>query len=154
MDAEFEVVEAPKERKKLLPVILISVILIAVIALILLYHAFFAPVVYRRFTEKRIALMEEIFDMTVTDDVKLLRYEDDSILIAIDETLTLTVPDYAAFLKSNLHTEIQQTEEPYSGREGEGWLYYNYQPDFCRTEVKISPAGADGMYTVILHHYE
>ena len=92
--------------------------------------------------------------MTVTDDMKLLRYEDDSILIAIDETLTLTVPDYKAFLKNNLHAEIQQTEEPYSGREGEGWLYYNYQPDFRRTEVKISPAGADGMHTVILHHYE
>ena len=153
MQTEIAAEKAGKPKNKLL-LILIAVALIAVIVLGAVYYAFISPVVYRRFTAKRIALMEEIFDMTVTDDVKLLRYEDDSILIAIDETLTLTVPDYAAFLKNNLHTEIQQTEEPYSGREGEGWLYYNYQPDFCRTEVKISPAGADGMYTVILHHYE
>ena len=74
--------------------------------------------------------------------------------IAIDQTLTLEVADYEAFLQQNLHAELQQIDEPYAGRNAEGWLFYKYQPDSCRTEVKISPADADGMYTVTLHHYE
>ena len=141
----------PKKRRYVIPLVVASVILIPVIGFIVFWCLFFSDTVYTEFNDKRTQLMEEIFDFTVTDDVRLLRYEDSSQFIAIDQRLTLEVPDYESFLKNSLHVEIESREQERFDKEDH--LYYHYLPSFRRTDIDISPA-TDGAYTIILHHYE
>lgn len=104
---------------------------------------------YSVFTKSRTEMMEELFQITVTDDVKLLHYKDASILIAIDETLTLEVADYEKFLYENIHADVE-IYTPYPAEEDT--LYYKYVN--CRTYIEISPSKNEGKYIITLNNSE
>lgn len=141
----------PEKSRKSCIIAVVTAVLLLVIGGIVFYHMLFSPTVYTSFNDERIRLMEDIFDITVTEDMKLIRYEDSSMFIAIDQRLTLAVPDYEAFLKQNLHAAYEPTERERFHKEDH--LYYHYVPVSCRTEIEIAPE-KDGVYTVTLRHYE
>ena len=90
--------------------------------------------------------MERIFDITVDDNVKLKRYSDESILIAIDQRLELETDDYERFIAENVNAALKLDE---SRRDGEIiYKYVNYRTDMKITEFE------KGGYLIALHHWE
>jgi hypothetical protein len=101
---------------------------------------------YTHFNAERTVLMERIFDITVDDNVKLKRYSDDSILIAIDQRLELETDDYERFIAENVNAALKLDE---SRRDGEiVYKYVNYRTDMKITELE------KGGYLISLHHWE
>ncbi len=104
---------------------------------------------YYIFTEKRTEEMEDMFKITVSDDVKLLHYEDSSILIDTCCTLTLETEDYEKFINNNINADIE--EDPYDNAS-ERILHYKYI--HSNREVTISPSKHKGKYTVTIHYWD
>ncbi|MDE7292851.1 MAG: hypothetical protein K2N72_00345 [Oscillospiraceae bacterium] len=153
MDNELTVQENKKGRikSKVKKFIIITAALILLIPAIL-YFGFIilmtADTHYYIFTEKRTEQMEERFQITVTDDVKLLHYEDSSFLIAENCTLTLETEDYEKFINNNINADIE--EDPYDNAS-ERILHYKYV--HSNREVTISPSKHKGKYTVTIHYW-
>lgn len=141
--------EKEKQIKKgsCVKLLVIVVLLIALIP-VLIYIMLTWTTHYFLFTKERTERMEALFDITVTDDVKLLHYEDSSIFISIDQCLTLEVENYEQFMQNNIHADFE-IDTFYSK---EDILYYKYVN--CNTYVEISPSENDGKYVVTLHHRE
>ena len=78
---------------------------------------------FTHFNAKRTALMEQIFDIKVDDSVKLIRYDNDSILAAIHERLELETDDYERFMSENVNAELE-LDESCKGRD---FLLYKYK---------------------------
>lgn len=142
--------EKEKQIKKgsCVKLLVIAVILIALI-LVFIYIMLTWTTHYFLFTKERTEKMEALFGITVTDDVKLLHYEDSSILISIDQCLTLEVEDYEQFMQNNIHADVE-IDTSYSTEEDT--LYYKYVN--CNTYVEISPSENEGKYVITLHHRE
>lgn len=102
---------------------------------------------FTHFNAKRTALMEDIFDIKVDDSVKLIRYDDDSILIAINETLELETDDYERFISENVNA-VLELDESCSDRD---FLLYKYKN--IRTKLYVKSA-ENGKYLITLNHWE
>lgn len=153
MNHELTVQENKKGRikSKVKKPIIITAALILLIPAIL-YFGFVilmtADTHYYIFTEKRTEQMEKRFQITVTDDVKLLHYKDSSFLIAENSTLTLETCDYENFINNNINADIESYTPDYAR---EDTLYYKYVTG--RREVTISPSKHKGKYTVAIHYW-
>lgn len=101
---------------------------------------------YTHFNAERTAIMEHIFDINVDDNVKLKRYSDDSILIAIDQRLELETDDYERFIAENVNAYLKSDE-----RRGDSEIIYKYVNS--RTDMKITELEKGG-YLIVLHHWE
>ncbi|WP_295066777.1 hypothetical protein [Ruminococcus sp.] len=66
---------------------------------------------FTHFNAERTARMEEIFDIRVDDSVKLIRYENDSTLAAIYESLELETDDYERFISENVNAVTEFDEK-------------------------------------------
>lgn len=138
-----------KELKKELRNIVLELVLLLSLPLIILAVCSVKDYFdrhYTHFNAERTALMEQIFDITVNDNVKLKRYSDDSILIAIDEKLELETDDYERFIAENVNASLKLDE-----RCGDGKIIYeyvNYRTDMTITELE------KGGYLIALHHWE
>ena len=145
---DFEFTQAsPSKGRRRIWVIAAAVILISLITLIVIMILLTSPTRYHIFTKSRIAKMEDYFDITVTDNIKLLQFEDNSLFIATHYALTLETADYEAFLKHNIRARTEQFEPEY--QHSKSVIYYRYLPDH-RTTVQIAPADSEGMYRITL----
>lgn len=150
MNYELTVQKKKKGRisSKVKKAIIITAALIILIPAIL-YFGFIilmtADTHYYIFTEKRTEQMEERFQITVTDDVKLLHYEDSSFLIAENRTLTLETEDYEKFINNNINADIESYTPDYAR---EDTLYYKYVNS--RREVRVSPSKHKGKYIITI----
>ena len=88
--------------------------------------------------------VSEEFYLDLTDDVKIVSYEDDSFLIAIDSELVVEVDDAESFMRNNIKCGI---EKGYPG-SGEDYQY----SDGKRIYISIEPY--NGKYRVHLKHVE
>ncbi|WP_455529500.1 hypothetical protein [Ruminococcus sp.] len=125
--------------------LLILLSLILIIAAVCLIKDYFDKH-FTHFNAERTACMERVFDITVDDNVKLKRYSDDSILIAINQRLELETDDYERFIAENVNAVLEPDE---SRRDGE--IIYKYVNS--RTDMKIT-ALEKGGYLIALHHWE
>lgn len=143
--------EKPKKGSHV-KVLIITLILIVSIP-VMMFVGFIFIMTYETnyyiFTKSRTEQMEYIFDITVTDDVKLLHYRDSSILIAIDECLTLEVSDYEQFINNNINADIEQYTPSYANDDT---LYYKYAND--RIYVEVTPSKNKDKYVVTINHSE
>lgn len=137
--------EFKNELRRTVRDLLILLSLILIIAAVCLVKEYFDKH-YTHFNAERTALMERIFDITVDDNVKLKRYSDESILIAIDQRLELETDDYERFIAENVNAALKLDE---SRRDGE--IIYKYVNS--RTDMKIT-ALEKGGYLIALHHWE
>lgn len=143
-----------KKRKKgfYLKLLIITVSLIVLIP-VFLYISFFIVMTwetnYSSFNEERTEMMEEIFNITVTDDVKLLHYEDSTVLTKINRCLTLEVEDYEQFIHNNIKSDIE-SYTPYSREDiYVDSLYYKYVNR--RIYIEIPPPTKKGKYIINLN---
>ena len=102
---------------------------------------------FTHFNAKRTALMEEIFDIRVDDSVKLIRYENDSTLAAIYESLELETDDYERFISENVNA-VTEFDESCNGR---GFLSYKYKDEDIKLKVKSLEKGN---YLITLIHWD
>ena len=102
---------------------------------------------FTHFNAERTARMEEIFDIKVDDSVKLIRYEDNSILIAIIETLELETDDYERFMSENVNAVL----EPDESRNDWSFLLYKYKD--VNKDLKVE-SQANGNYLITLTHWD
>ena len=145
---DFEFTQAPPSKgRRWIWTVAAAVILLPLITLIVIIILLTVPTRYRIFTKSRIAKMEEYFEITVTDNIKLLQFEDNSLFIATHYTLTLETADYEAFLAHNVWARTEQFEPEY--QHSKHVLYYRYLPDH-RTTIQIEPADSEGMYHIKL----
>lgn len=102
---------------------------------------------FTHFNAERTASMEEIFDIKVDDSVKLIRYDDNSILAAITETLKLETYDYERFMSENVNAELE-LDESCNGRD---FLLYKYKNVSKRLKVESLE---NGKYLITLNHWD
>ncbi|EWM53129.1 hypothetical protein [Ruminococcus flavefaciens] len=102
---------------------------------------------FTHFNAERTALMEEIFDIRVDDSVKLIRYEDDSILAAIYEKLELETDNYERFMSENVNAVL----EPDESCNDRSFLLYNYKDESKDLKVESQ---ANGKYLITLTHWD
>ena len=102
---------------------------------------------FTHFNAERIASTEEIFDIKVDDSVKLIRYDDNSILAAITETLKLETDDYERFMSENVNAELE-LDESCNGRD---FLLYKYKN--VRKQLKVESL-ENGKYLITLNHWD
>ncbi|MBP5379285.1 MAG: hypothetical protein J6Y64_07065 [Ruminococcus sp.] len=137
--------EFKKELRHLVRELLLLISLPLIIVKVCLVKEYFDKH-YTHFNAERTALMERTFDITVDDSVKLKRYSNDSILIAINEELELETDDYERFIAENVNTALKLDE---SRRDGEiVYKYVNFS-----TDMKIT-ALEKGGYLIALHHWD
>jgi len=137
--------EFKKELRRLVRELLLILSLLLIIVKVCLVKEYFDKH-YTHFNAERTALMERTFDITVDDSVKLKRYSNDSILIAINEELELETDDYERFIAENVNAALKLDE---SRRDGEiVYKYVNFS-----TDMKIT-ALEKGGYLIALHHWD
>lgn len=137
--------EFKKELRHLVRELLLLISLPLIIVKVCLVKEYFDKH-YTHFNAERTALMERTFDITVDDSVKLKRYSNDSILIAINEELELETDDYERFIAENVNAALKLDE---SRRDGEiVYKYVNFS-----TDMKIT-ALEKGGYLIALHHWD
>ena len=102
---------------------------------------------FTNFNAERTVRMEEVFDIKVDDRVKLIRYDDNSILIAISETLELETDDYERFITENVNAVL----EPDERLNDRGILLYKYKNADKELYVKSL---AKGNYLITLKHWD
>lgn len=102
---------------------------------------------FTHFNAERTARMEEIFDIRVDDSVKLIRYENDSTLAAIYESLELETDDYERFISENVNA-VTEFDESCNGR---GFLSYKYKDEDIKLNVKSLEKGN---YLITLIHWD
>ncbi|MBO7474687.1 MAG: hypothetical protein J6U00_11960 [Ruminococcus sp.] len=106
---------------------------------------------FTHFNAKRTALMEEIFDIKVDDSVKLIRYDDNSILAAITETLKLETDDYERFMSENVNAELELDES----RKGRDFLLYKYKYKSKNVSKQLSVESLEnGKYLITLTYWD
>lgn len=102
---------------------------------------------YHHFGKTRTEEMEEIFSITVTDDVKLVEFKDITFLTQIDKTLTLEVDDYEKFLNNNISAKVEIDDNtPFY--EKDDAMYYKYDKIY----VEITESDNEAKYLVILNY--
>ena len=107
--------ELKNELRRIVRELLLLLSLILIIVAVCLVKEYFDKH-YTHFNAERTALMERIFDITVDDNVKLKRYSDESILIAINQRLELETDDYERFIAENVNAALKLDEsigQPY-----------------------------------------
>lgn len=134
---------------KVLVIAALSVALLYVLLYIVVWGAFvwsLGPKSYTKFNKERIKEIEQIFDITVTDDVKLIYYEEFRGMHDIIYTLTLEVDDYELFIQNNIGCDV---EADTSDHAGENTLYYKYKDRW--TDIKVEQSENEGKYTVNIY---
>lgn len=105
---------------------------------------------FTHFNAKRTARMEQIFDIKVDDSVKLIRYDNDSILAAIHERLELETDDYERFVSENVNAELE-LDESCKGRD---LLYkYKYKSKNVSKQLKVESL-ENGKYLITLTYWD
>ena len=98
------------------------------------------------FDAEKTSRMEEIFDITVNDNIKLKRYIKDSNLVFGDEKLELETDSYERFITENVNASLELDES----FRNEEMLIYKYTNK--KTTIKIT-ALKKGNYLIKLHHW-
>lgn len=149
MDNEHILEEQAKKhpfRGKLLifTVVLLSIPIVFYIVIVIIMTW---ETTYHHFGRIRTEEMEQIFNIAVTDDVKLLEYHDRTFLTQIDKSLTLEVDDYEKFINNNISAEVEIDDDtPFY--EKDDAMYYKYGKIY----VEITSSESDGKYLVVLRY--
>lgn len=141
-----------KTAVKVLVIAALSVVLLYVLLYIVVWGAFLwslRPKGYTKFNKERIEKIEQIFDITVTDDVKLIYYEEFRGMHQIEYKLTLEVDDHELFIQNNIGCDV---EADTSDHAGENTLYYKYKDRW--TDIKVEPSENEGKYTVNIYDHQ
>ena len=103
---------------------------------------------FMHFNVERKARMEEIFDITVTDNITLRKFDFDTHLPdACDAELELVTNDYEKFIANNINVPVVHEKAEYEkGRE-----YYRYKDKDTDLKIVLSPSGD---FLITLHHWE
>ncbi|WP_295088170.1 hypothetical protein [Ruminococcus sp.] len=91
--------------------------------------------------------MEEIFDITVNDNIKLKRYIKDSNLVFGDEKLELETDSYERFITENVNASLELDES----FRNEEMLIYKYTNK--KTDMEIKALKKEN-YLITLRHWE
>lgn len=102
---------------------------------------------FTHFNAERKARMEQLFDMKVDDSIKLIRYDDDSILYAIHERLELETDDYERFMSENVNAALVLD----ASRNDRSFLLYKYKD--VSTDLKVE-SQANGKYLITLTRWD
>lgn len=153
-----------EKTKKIFKYIIISIVVfISVIALIIggfIFLITYNPE-YTHFGKKRTAKMEQMFGITVTDDIELERYSEFEFLAQLDYTLYINnIDDYNKFMKENVKGKIIQkaengtfydyqnnTQETSDYYENELWYVYTWDNNKIYADFYYS----DGKYSAALN---
>lgn len=103
---------------------------------------------FTHFNAERTARMEQIFDITVTDDITLRKFDFDTQLPdSCDAVLELVTKDYEKFITNNINVPVVLKKSEYEkGRE-----YYRYKDKDTDMKIVLRPSGD---YLITLHHWE
>ena len=103
---------------------------------------------FTHFNAERTARMEQIFDITVTDDITLKKFDFDTQLPdSCDAVLELVANDYEKFIANNINVPVIHEKSEYEkGRE-----YYRYKDKDTDMKIVLRPSGD---YLITLHHWE
>ncbi len=102
---------------------------------------------FTHFNAERKARMEQLFDIKVDDSIKLIRYDDDSILCAIHERLELETDDYERFMSENVNAALVLD----ASRNDRSFLLYKYKD--VSTDLKVE-SQANGKYLITLTRWD
>lgn len=158
-------IELKKAEKKLNNVLIAIVVIIVV--LVAGYNFIFdLDTTYYIFGKKRTAEMEETFGITVTDDIKLQKYNEFGWL-SFDYTLDISkIDDYNKFMQDNVKGKVYKkiengiiynyndnTQEVSDYYEKDDIVYY-YKWDSNVVKIDFYDRNNDGYYSAILSKHE
>ncbi len=102
---------------------------------------------FSHFDAEKTSLMEEIFDITVDDNIKLKRYIRDGNLVYMNEKLELETDSYERFITENVNASLELDES----LRNEERLIYKYTNK--KTDMEIKALKKEN-YLITLRHWE
>ncbi|MCR5807552.1 MAG: hypothetical protein K6G68_11045 [Oscillospiraceae bacterium] len=123
-----------------------------ILFIVLLFLLWYTPT-YHSFGTGRTAKMEEIFHITVTDDIKLMEYRDESVFTQIIHFLIIETDDYEKFIHDNINEPVEKkTVNNYPDDSGKA-PYYTYKAGGLDCRVSVY-SEENGKYEIQIYAYD